>query len=103
MSRANPSTTGVLKKHDCNGWIEVGMPYSKAPREHTEFGGGPGLIDPMSRKDRNVTAEESLMEIYATNPANPESDPATADLNYQPRPEPTPWPDPATAKGSTEA
>lgn len=51
------------------------MAYTKdtIPRGHTEFGGGPGLIDPEMRSDRAVTAEERLIEIYATNPAGPET------------------------------
>lgn len=77
------------------------MPYKKAPKGHTEFGGGPGLIDPVLRKDRVITAEESLMEIYATNPMDPEADPATADLYAVPRPAPVEWKDKATAKGTT--
>lgn len=49
------------------------MAYTKdtIPRGHTEFGGGPGLIDPESRADRALTPEERLLEIYATNPAPP--------------------------------
>jgi len=44
------------------------MAYTKdsIPPGHTEFGGGPGLIDPENRKDRNLTNEERLMELYAT-------------------------------------
>lgn len=47
------------------------MPYSREsiPKSHTEFGGGPGLIDPVLRADRNLTPEQELMEIYATNPS----------------------------------
>lgn len=33
--------------------------------EASEFGGGPGLIDPVSRQDRLVSAEQELQEIYA--------------------------------------
>lgn len=33
--------------------------------EATEFGGGPGLIDPVSRNDRLVSAEQELQEIYS--------------------------------------
>jgi hypothetical protein len=77
------------------------MPRKKAPADHTEFGGGPGLIDPVSREDRNVSARDQLMEIYATNPNDPEADPATADLYAVPRPAPVVWKDKATAKGTT--
>lgn len=44
------------------------MPYSKEtiPPNHTEFGGGPGMIDPVMRADRNLRPEEELWEIYAT-------------------------------------
>lgn len=56
------------------------MPYRKAPSDHTEFGGGPGLIDPAARADRNISAEQSLLEIYATDPSDPESDPALVNL-----------------------
>lgn len=56
------------------------MAYNKAPADHTEFGGGPGLIDPMRRADRAISPEEALMEIYATDPSDPKSDPATVSL-----------------------
>jgi hypothetical protein len=48
------------------------MAYTKdsIPRNHTEFGGGPGLIDPEQRKDRVFTEPHmQLWEVYATNPA----------------------------------
>lgn len=50
------------------------MPYSKdsIPKGHTEFGGGPGMIDPMRRADRVLEPHEQLWEVYATNPAPPE-------------------------------
>lgn len=57
------------------------MSYAKAPSDHGEFSGGPGLIDPERRKDRQVTAEEELVELYATNPADPNSEPSTVDLD----------------------
>lgn len=49
------------------------MPYSKdsIPSNHTEFGGGPGMIDPQRRKDRVLLPHEQLWEIYATEPAPP--------------------------------
>ena len=77
------------------------MPHKKAPAGHTEFGGGPGLIDPVLRADRVVTPEQNLMEIYATNPMDPEADEATSDLYAVPRPAPVIWKDKATAKGTT--
>lgn len=51
------------------------MPYSRdsIPDDHTEFGGGPGLIDPELRKDRVLSAEDQRMEIMFTNPAPPDS------------------------------
>lgn len=83
---------------------------SSLPKTHTEFGGGPGLIDEVRRADRVVGTEayalgvqgmgEELMEIYATNPADPDSTPQTSDLNYIPRPKPTPTKNAATAKGT---
>ena len=76
------------------------MTYKRVPAGHTEFGGGPGLIDPERRKDRAVTAAEELMELYATNPMDAEADPATSDLYYIPRPKPVEWKDPKTAKGT---
>lgn len=75
------------------------MPYKKAPKDHSEFGGGPGIIDPVLRADRNISAEESLIEIYATHPNRADSDPATADL-YD-RLTPLPWADKSTARGTT--
>lgn len=56
------------------------MAYNKAPADHTEFGGGSGLIDSERRKDRAISPEESLMEIYATDPSDALSDPATVSL-----------------------
>ena len=56
------------------------MAYNKAPADHTEFGGGPGLIDPQRRKDRVLEGHEELWEIYATDPSDPQSDPATVSL-----------------------
>lgn len=60
------------------------MAYSgKAPSGHTEFGGGPGLVDPQARSDRAFRADEShipLVEFYACNPADPNSDPETVTL-----------------------
>lgn len=56
--------------------------------EETEFGGGPGLIDATRRAERVIGQAtggpggvgEELMEIYATNPADPNSDPETAQI-----------------------
>lgn len=56
------------------------MPYKKAPQGHTEFGGGPGLIDPVLRKDRLITGDQALVEIYATDSTDAQSDPATVNL-----------------------
>lgn len=49
------------------------MPRTRAPRDHSEYGGGPGIIDPVRRADRAIgqavgVAGEELMEIYATDP-----------------------------------
>lgn len=76
------------------------MAYRKAPKGHTEFGGGPGLIDPESRKDRNLTNEEQLLEMYASNPNDAKTPLEEVDLDYRPLPKPTPWDDPNTAKGT---
>lgn len=76
------------------------MAYRKAPKGHTEFGGGPGLIDPESRKDRNLTNEEELYEMYASNPNDAKTPMAEVDLEYRPLPKPTEWDDPTTAKGT---
>jgi len=76
------------------------MPYEKAPKGHTEFGGGDGLIDPVARADRQLTAEEELWEIYHSNPADGTKDLADVDLTYRPVPEPTAPTDPATARGT---
>lgn len=77
------------------------MGYTKVPKGHTEFGGGPGLIDPEARKDRNLTAEEEMLEIYASNPADGKTQMQDVDLDYRPRPKPTVWDDPSTAKGTS--
>lgn len=40
------------------------------PSDHGEFSGGPGMIDPEVRKDREgLEPYQRLWEIYATNPA----------------------------------
>lgn len=60
------------------------MPYKKAPNGHSEFGGGPGMIDPVRRKDRvfeNQDAGQQLWEIYATDPADPSSEPETSQVD----------------------
>ncbi len=48
------------------------MPYTREsiPDDHSEFGGGPGLIDPVLREDRLLTPEQQRMEIMFTNPAD---------------------------------
>lgn len=59
------------------------MPYKKVPTGHTEFGGGPGMIDPQRRKDRVFEGEDGaqeLWEIYATVPHDPESEPETSQV-----------------------
>lgn len=56
------------------------MPYKKAPTDHSEFGGGPGLIDPVLRSDRLLEGHQELLEIYATDPSDPGSDPALVNL-----------------------
>ncbi len=79
------------------------MVYRKAPRGHTEFGGGPGLIDPEVRKDRvGMTNEELMLELKFSNPNDATTKPEDVDLNYRPAPKPTPWDDPRTAKGTVE-
>lgn len=40
--------------------------------DDSEFGLGRGVIDPTSRKLREITPEQELVEIYATNPAEPD-------------------------------
>lgn len=47
------------------------MPYTPAniPPDHSEFGGGPGMIDPMVRQDRALEGHQELWEIYATAPS----------------------------------
>lgn len=58
------------------------MPYSKSnvPSNHSEFSGGPGMIDPVVREDRTLETHQQLWELYATNPASPdESNPGVAE------------------------
>lgn len=76
------------------------MSYRKAPSGHSEFGGGPGLIDPQSRKDRSLDPDQELMEIYASNPMDPDTPQEKTDLYAVPRPAPYKWPDKKTAKGT---
>jgi hypothetical protein len=55
------------------------MAYKKAPKDHSEFGGGAGMLDAIRRKDaRDTLSEEQLWEIYATDPADPNADPTTS-------------------------
>jgi hypothetical protein len=71
------------------------MPYGQnVPKDQGEFSGGPGIIDPVRRKDRTLSAEERLKEVYATNPGGgaPEgkpdpltTGPAEADLYNEDR------------------
>jgi len=42
---------------------------SSIPNDHSEFGGGPGMIDPQRRADRVLEGHEELWEIHMTNPA----------------------------------
>lgn len=63
------------------------MPYKNIPKDHGEFSGGPGVIDPVLRGDRLVTAEDELREIYATKAYIPESGsvpPAEQQQSLQP-------------------
>lgn len=78
------------------------MPYKKAPKGHTEFGGGEGLIDPQVRKDRAVEPWQALMELHASNPMDPTTEISETNLNAVPRPAPYEWPDKKTAKGTVE-
>lgn len=61
-------------KHDVDSWDE------------SEFGLGPGLIDPISRANRNVSAYQEAMEIRALpktfggSGGDVERDPATTPL-----------------------
>lgn len=56
--------------------VFVDMAYSAGniPADHTEFGGGPGLIDPQRRKDRVLEPHEEIWEIKATNPSVADED-----------------------------
>lgn len=56
------------------------MPYNKVPADHSEFGGGPGLIDPVLRKDRLLSPEQERMELMFTRPDDPSSTPESAVL-----------------------
>ena len=78
------------------------MPYKKAPKGHTEFGGGEGLIDPMVRSDGAESASDRLMELYAINPLDPSKKLEDANLNAVPRPEAYEWPDKKTKAGTVE-
>lgn len=67
------------------------MPYSKGsiPPDHSEFGGGRGLIDPVRRADRVLEPYEQLMEVYATDPY-PTVDPETGEITPEGEREMTP-------------
>lgn len=76
------------------------MPYRKAPTGHSEYGGGPGLIDPEVRKDRALSSADELIEIYSTNPTDPDTSPEDVDIHQFPKPVPHIWPDKSTRKGT---
>lgn len=68
------------------------MPYKKAPKDHTEFGGGDGLIDPVRRADRVIGQNagplvqgpnEELMEIYFSDPSRADENLAETELGRQ--------------------
>lgn len=48
--------------------------------DETEFGGVSGLIEEQRREERLLEPHEELLEIYATNPADPKSTPETAKI-----------------------
>jgi len=80
------------------------MGYSKVPDGHGEYSGGGGLIDESNRKERIFDQGEQglqLTEVYATNPADPESDPLTVGLDPESRRAPRVWRDASTARGTT--
>lgn len=65
------------------------MAYQKAPADHTEFGGGPGIMDTEARKDRAFRGDQQhipITEVYATNPADPNSDPTSVPLERERNP-----------------
>jgi hypothetical protein len=78
------------------------MSYTKAPIDHSEFGGGDGIVDPEVRKDRVLSSAQERMEIMFTDPTDPEADPAVVDLTAVPAPAPTRAVDPATAVGTSQ-
>jgi len=53
-------------------------PTRMIPLDHSEFGGGRGLIDPERRRQRRLEPHEEMLEIYATDPALPNSGGAVA-------------------------
>jgi hypothetical protein len=65
--------------------------------DESEFGLGPGLIDPYLRSNRALSTEQQLQEIYAL--------PKTfdAEANNISRPAPDVTPVPRLAPGETEA
>lgn len=85
------------------------MPYTRTsrPKSHGEFSGGPEFIDPQRKLDRVVGTEtfpmayqnpgEELAEIYATNPADPDSEQKDGRPGYVP---PNPKVNPDTAIGT---
>jgi hypothetical protein len=60
------------------------MAYEDVPKGHTEFGGGPGMVDPERRKDRAVTPEEELRELYALD--NMRDDESVSEVEIPRRP-----------------
>lgn len=65
------------------------MPRVKAPKDHSEFGGGGGLVDPVRRADRIVGSAagptpqgvaEELWEIYATDPSKADENLAEVEI-----------------------
>lgn len=71
------------------------MPRDVDDPNETEFGLGPGMIDPQLRKDRVLTAEQELQEIYSL--------PKTFDNSMPNRPDPQDTPVPRLLPGESES
>jgi len=68
--------------------IAVSDFHSADDPNESEFGLGPGMIDPQNRANRVLTTEQELQEIYAL----PKTFDAEANGIVRPKPEDTPVP-----------
>lgn len=60
------------------------MAYDEVEKGHTEYGGGPGMIDPEVRKDRALSSAEEVREIYALDNRRDDESPEEVEIPRRP-------------------